>query len=208
MAIVDDHRIVLDGLEARLSREVSEISVVATASRWSDLLSHPEFPVDVVVLDMRLEDGIPIATKIRALTAAGVATVVMSRHSDTISVNAAMQAGALGFVPKTESADELLRAIRAAAARERHIAVPLSEAIESFATRADPGLGKQEQRALVFYAAGRSIREVANEMGTTEETVKSYIKRARRKYRDVGVDLSTRFLLRKHSLEEGWITIE
>jgi hypothetical protein len=42
-------------------------------------------------------------------------------------------------------------------------------------------------------------------MATTEETVKSYIKRARRKYRDVGVELGTRALLRNHGIREGWL---
>ena len=43
-------------------------------------------------------------------------------------------------------------------------------------------------------------------METTEETVKSYIKRARRKYREVGIDIGTRILLRRHGLREGWLT--
>jgi hypothetical protein len=45
-------------------------------------------------------------------------------------------------------------------------------------------------------------------MSTTEETVKSYIKRGRRKYRRVGVDLGTKLLLRRHAIREGWITPE
>jgi len=60
----------------------------------------------------------------------------------------------------------------------------------------------------VLYATGRSIREVAEKMGTTEETIKSYIKRARRKYRDIGLDLGTRLLLRRHAAREGWIPPE
>ena len=60
----------------------------------------------------------------------------------------------------------------------------------------------------MLYASGRSIREVAAEMGTTEETIKSYIKRARRKYRTAGIDLGTRVLLRRHGARAGWIPTE
>jgi hypothetical protein len=45
-------------------------------------------------------------------------------------------------------------------------------------------------------------------MGTTDETVKSYIKRGRRKYRQVGVDIGTRSLLRQHAVREGWLSPE
>ena len=60
----------------------------------------------------------------------------------------------------------------------------------------------------MLYAGGRSIKEVALAMSTTEETVKSYIKRARRKYRQVGIDVGTRVLLRRHGIREGWIAPE
>jgi DNA-binding NarL/FixJ family response regulator len=60
----------------------------------------------------------------------------------------------------------------------------------------------------VLYAGGRSIKEVAADMTTTEETIKSYIKRARRKYRGIGVDIGTKILLRRHAIREGWITPE
>lgn len=208
VAIVDDHRLVLDGLAARLSAESPDIVVVAAEVAWGELLSHPEFPADVVVLDLHLEDSIPIGAKVRALQSAGSATIVMSRHSDSASVNAAMRAGALGFLPKTESADELVAAIRSAAASKLHLSADLATALESYSSMPDAGLGKQELRALVLYARGRSIKEVAADMETTEETMKSYIKRARRKYRLVGIDIGTRELLRRHAVREGWITPE
>jgi DNA-binding NarL/FixJ family response regulator len=161
-----------------------------------------------VVLDLHLEDGIPVGTKLRALGTIGTATIVMSRHADSASVTAAMRAGAMGFVPKTDSAADLAAAIRAAADSTPHLSAPLAEAIAGFAASPDPGLGRQEQRALVLYASGRSIKEVAAEMETTEETVKSYIKRARRKFREVGVDVGTRILLRRYGIREGWLTPE
>jgi hypothetical protein len=45
-------------------------------------------------------------------------------------------------------------------------------------------------------------------MQTTEETVKSYIKRARRKYRDVGTDLGSKIKLRDHGIRAGWVSNE
>ena len=208
VAIVDDHRLVLEGLAARLHDPEGGLSIVATETSWAGLIAHPEFPVDVVVLDLHLEDGIPVGTKLRALGTIGTATVVMSRHADSASVTAAMRAGALGFVPKTESAGELLSAIRSAARSTQHLPEPLAAAIAGYSASPDPGLGRQEQRALILYASGRSIKEVAAEMATTEETVKSYIKRGRRKYREVGVDVGTRILLRRHGVREGWLTPE
>src|ERR1700712_1178824 len=208
VAIVDDHRLVLDGLAARLHDPEGGLSIVATETSWAGLIAHPEFPVDVVVLDLHLEDGIPVGTKLRALGTIGTAAIVMSRHADSASVTAAMRAGAMGFVPKTESAAELSAAIRAAADSTQHLSAPLAEAIAGFAASPDPGLGRQEQRALVLYASGRSIKEVATEMDTTEETIKSYTKRARRKYREVGVDVGTRILLRRHGMQEGWLAPE
>ncbi len=208
VAIVDDHRLVLDGLAARLHDPENGISIAITETSWAGLIAHPDFPVDVVVLDLHLEDGIPVGTKLRALGTIGTAAIVMSRHADSASVTAAMRAGAMGFVPKTESASELAAAIRAASDSTQHLSGPLAEAIAGFAASPDPGLGRQEQRALVLYASGRSIKEVAIEMNTTEETVKSYIKRGRRKYREVGIDVGTRILLRRHSVQEGWLAPE
>lgn len=208
VAIVDDHRLVLDGLVARLAQRASGLSVIAAESSWGALMDNPGFPFDVVVLDLHLEDNIPIGTKLRALQSAGSSSVVMSRHADSGSINAAIQAGAMAFVPKTESADELITAIKSAAERQRHLPAHVASALAGFRATPDAGLGRQEQRALVLYAGGRSIKEVALVMATTEETVKSYIKRARRKYRQVGIDVGTRVLLRRHGIREGWIAPE
>lgn len=208
VALVDDHQLVLDGLVARLANNTTGLDVLAATSSWPALVGHPEYPFDVVVLDLHLEDNIPIGTKVRALQSAGSSAVIMSRHADSGSINAAMQAGAMAFVPKTESADELIAAITSAAARRPHFPAHLAAAVASYRAAPDAGLGAQEQRALMLYAGGRSIKEVAGIMATTEETTKSYIKRARRKYREVGVDVGTRVLLRRHGIREGWIAPE
>lgn len=208
VAVVDDHRLVLDGIVAHLSARRLGIEVAVSEASWAGLLSHSAFPVDVVVLDLNLDDHIPIGTKIRALTAAGSHTIVISRHADTSTIYSAIQAGALAFVPKTETADELVAAIRSAAAGTQHQNEPLLKAMAGTTPEDLPGLGKREQRALVLYATGRTIKEVAVAMGTTEETVKSYIKRARRKFREAGIDLGTKIRLRDHGIRAGWVPSE
>ncbi len=208
VAIVDDHRLVLDGLTSLLNSRRQGIQVAISESSWDGLLSHAEFPVDVVVLDLNLDDNISIGTKVRALSSAGCRTIVISRHTDSSSIHGAIRAGALGFVPKSEGADELVRAILSAADDRQYENGSLTGALSTNGRAGDPGLGRQELRAIMLYASGRSIREVAGDMGTTEETVKSYIKRGRRKYREIGIDLGTKILLRRHGIREGWVTPE
>lgn len=205
VALVDDLQLVVDGLSAHLTKRRNRISVVIRAQSWADLVSHPEFPPDVTVLDLNLRDGLHLATKIQALRTAGSEVVVMSRHSDAASVARAIQAGALGFVPKTDSGADLVDAIRSAAVGKLSLNGTLSAAMSRLTATNTPGLGEREQQAISLYSTGRTIRQVATEMLTTEETIKSYIKRARRKYREAGIELGTRVLLRQHGVREGWV---
>ena len=205
VAIVDDFKLVIEGLAAHLSNPRFRISVVIQASSWGELISHPEFPPDVTVLDLNLNDGINPTTRIKALRAAGSEVVVISRHAGPASIARAMEAGALGYVSKTESIAELVTAITTTALGRRHLTEPLAAALERISTPSNPGLGQREHHAIALYATGRSIKDVAAAMQTTDETVKSYIKRARRKYRDAGIELGTRVLLRNHGIREGWL---
>ncbi len=210
VALLDDHRLLVDGLAARLGGPRSRIEVVAAVTTWRDLLEHEAFPagLDVVVLDYNLEDSAPFESKVQALREARIAAVVISRHTDAGTVHGVLHAGAAAFIGKSDSADELVATIHAVASGRTRVNATVERALAEYAKREDPALGRQEMRALMLYAGGRSIREVADDMRTTEETVKSYIKRGRRKYRRVGVDLGTKLLLRRHAIREGWITPE
>jgi len=206
IAIVDAQLLIAQGIAALVSAD--DLQVVATASSWSELLAHPAMPVDVVLLDLQLGDGLLIATKVSELAARGMATVVISRRTDAASVASAMRAGARGFVATSDSPNELLTALRTAASGGHHLGDDRAETWRSARTGPEAGLGRQEERAIVLYSGGLSLREVATAMETTEETVKSYIKRARRKYRQLGIDVGTRHLLRQYATAQGWSTAE
>lgn len=208
VALIDDHRLLVDGLAARLSTPRARIEVVAALTDWESLLDHPEFPVDVAVVEIGLEDGVPFETKLQQLTGRGVPVVALARNADATTVHAALAAGAIALVPKSEPAEELVAAVHAAADGRSHQPPSVQAALDAWANRADPTLGRQELMALQLYAQGRSVHEVAEHMATTDQTAKSYIKRGRRKYRLAGVDLGTKVLLRRHAIREGWIAPE
>ena len=170
VALLDDHRLLVDGLAARLGGPRSRIEVAAATTAWRDLLEHPAFPndLDVVVLDYNLEDSTPFESKVQSLREAHIAAVVISRHTDAGTVHAVLTAGAAGFVGKSDSADELVATIHAVAAGRTRANPTVERALAEYARREDPALGRQEMRALMLYACGRSIREVADYMITSE----------------------------------------
>ena len=110
IAIVDDHQMVLSGLQAWVKAADGAVQVVIAAASWAELLEHPAFPVDVVLLDLDLGDGIPVPLKISTLRQAGVAVVIILPRRPA-HIRACLAAGAAGYLPKSEPADEILRAV-------------------------------------------------------------------------------------------------
>src|SRR5450631_2097172 len=108
LGIVDDHRVLLDGLTAWIRARADDIDVAIVCPTWAGLLAHPRYPVDVVLLDLELGDALPPAVKIATLRMASVATVVVSSYAEPALVRECLSAGALGFVPKSDEASVIL----------------------------------------------------------------------------------------------------
>jgi DNA-binding NarL/FixJ family response regulator len=203
LAIVDDHRMLLSALTEWIRGAASDITMVGAVTTWPELLTHPEFPVDVVLLDLDLKDNIPISLKISTLKTTGVKVVLMSTYSEPNVVREALAAGALGYLVKSEDAEMIVEAIRAAAKGEAFISAELDLALNAGEVGGAPKLSAQERRVMALYGGGEPVKAVAFQLSISEETAKSYLKRIREKYRVAGFDVGTKVALRKRAIEDG-----
>lgn len=205
LALVDDHRMLLGALTEWIRNAADDITLVAAVTTWPELLTSPAFPVDVVLLDLDLKDSIPVSLKISTLKTAGVKTVVMSTYSEPNVVREALGAGALGYLVKSEDADMIVEAIRSAQRGEQYVSAELDLAINSGDVGGVPKLSAQERRVMALYGGGEPVKSVAYQLGISEETAKSYLKRIREKYRVAGFDVGTKVGLRKRAIQDGII---
>ncbi len=203
LALVDDHRMLLGALTAWIRDAASDITMVAAVASWPELLTHPEFPVDVVLLDLDLKDNIPISLKISTLKTTGVRVVLMSTYSEPNVVREALAAGALGYLVKSEDASMIAEAIRAAYIGESFISAELDLALSAGEVGGAPKLSAQERRVMALYGGGEPVKGVAFQLDISEETAKSYLKRIREKYRIAGIDVGTKVALRKRAIQDG-----
>ncbi|MGN8048469.1 response regulator [Curtobacterium sp. 22159] len=205
LALVDDHRMLLGALTEWIRNAADDITLVAAVTTWPELLTSPAFPVDVVLLDLDLKDSIPVSLKISTLKTAGVKTVVMSTYSEPNVVREALGAGALGYLVKSEDAEMIVEAIRSAQRGEQYVSAELDLAINSGDVGGVPKLSAQERRVMALYGGGEPVKSVAYQLGISEETAKSYLKRIREKYRVAGFDVGTKVALRKRAIQDGII---
>ena len=203
LALVDDHRMLLGALTEWIRKAAADIDMVVAVPTWPELTIHPEFPVDVVLLDLDLKDNIPVSLKINTLKSMNVRVVLMSTYSEPNVVREALAAGALGYLVKSEDADMIVEAIRAAAKGESFISAELDLAINADEIGGAPKLSAQERRVMALYGGGEPVKSVAYQLSISEETAKSYLKRIREKYRVAGFDVGTKVALRKRALEDG-----
>ncbi len=203
LAIVDDHRMLLGALTEWIRNAATDINMVAAVASWPELLTNPEFPVDVVLLDLDLKDNIPVSLKISTLKTTGVRVVLMSTYSEPNVVREALAAGALGYLVKSEDAGMIVEAIRAAAQGESFVSAELDLALNAGEVGGAPKLSAQERRVMALYGGGEPVKAVAFQLGISEETAKSYLKRIREKYRVAGIDVGTKVALRKRAIQDG-----
>ncbi|MDH2445249.1 response regulator transcription factor [Amnibacterium sp. CER49] len=203
LALVDDHKMLLGALSEWIRSAADDIELVCAVTSYPELLSHPAFPVDVALMDVDLKDGMPLAVRLAQMKPTGVKVVLMSSYSEPPRVREALASGALGYVPKSEDASMIVKAIRAASRGESYISAELDLAISSSDIGGSPKLSAQERRVMALYGGGEPVKTVAYELGISEETAKSYLKRIREKYRVAGFDVGTKVALRKRAIEDG-----
>jgi DNA-binding NarL/FixJ family response regulator len=185
VVVADDQTAVREGLVTILEL-LPGIDVVGAAADGDEAiaLATDEIP-DVVLMDLHMPrvDGIAATKEIRA-RAPETQVVVLTTHADDESVLAALAAGAIGFLTKDASRDEIRLALEAAAAGHAHLdptahAALLGAAAAATSPAAPPpdGLTRRELEVLALIAGGLSNGEIAARLYLSEATVKTHVNR-------------------------------
>jgi DNA-binding NarL/FixJ family response regulator len=180
--LLDDHQIVREGVR-RLLEADGDLEVVGEAATAAEALArigdgHP----DVAVLDVRLPDGdgISVCREIRSRHP-DVACLMLTSFADDEALAQAVMAGAGGYVLKQIQGNELVSSVRAVAsghslidaATTRRVLDQLQQSHQE--SQGLERLTPREREILELIAAGKTNRQIGDELYLAEKTVKNYV---------------------------------
>jgi len=197
VVVVDDHGVVRDGV-CRLLNDEEDITVVGEAATAASALHViGEQQPDVAVLDLSIPDTDSLLTQpdhssgLELIEAIGhrlsdkpPAIVMLSMHGEMDIVRAAMRAGAIGYVVKHSVASELVAAVRAASMGSLYLCAEVAEVLTAAAVRtSSPAdrLSPREREVIHHVVEGRSSKEIAALLHTSQKTVEKQRRDAMRK---------------------------
>ncbi|GIV84036.1 MAG: DNA-binding response regulator [Candidatus Roseilinea sp.] len=177
--IVDDHPMVRSGLKALLSA-YDDLELAGEASNGAEAVRMcARLKPDVVLMDLVMPemDG-ATATQIIREQNPNVQVVVLTSFKEDELVQGALRAGAIGYLLKNVSADELASAIRAAHAGRPTLAPEATQAL-IHATTQPPAVGsdltEREREVLALMVQGLSNQDIASRLYVSQSTVKFHV---------------------------------
>ena len=172
---VDDHVVVRAGIAAMIANE-PDITVVAEAGDGAEAVEryatcHP----DVTLMDLRMPmlDGVSAILAIRCADPHARIVALTTYDGDT-DIHRALSAGACGYLVKDVLVDDLVGAIRSAAAGKRVIPAAVASRLAEFMPRID--LTEREVEVLRLVAKGLENKDIARVIGRRVGTVKVHLK--------------------------------
>lgn len=178
IVLADDHSVVRQGLKMFLGLD-PELDVIGEAENGAEALklAH-ELQPDVVLMDllMPVMDGITAIGRIRT-ELPDVEVIALTSVLDDGSVVGAVKAGAIGYMLKDTQADELCRAIKAAAAGQVQLSPQAAARLmrEVRAPESPESLTDRETDVLRLLAEGKANKEIAFSLHIGEKTVKTHV---------------------------------
>jgi DNA-binding NarL/FixJ family response regulator len=178
LLLADDHTMVRQSM--RRSMEEAGFEVVAEASDGEEAVRQAAAHApDVVLMDvsMPVVDGVEATRQIRARPGAPQ-VVMLTMHADADVVRRALKAGAVGYLTKDCSIDEVVEAVRMAADGDGAVSPDLAAALLREAERPAPAesiVSAREIEVLQLIAEGAAPPEVAERLFISVKTVKNHL---------------------------------
>jgi two-component system, NarL family, nitrate/nitrite response regulator NarL len=188
VAVVDDHPMMRRGVSETLSEEADLELVGAGASAQDALRLATQERPDLVLLDIALPGGGIEAARAIAKSCPEVKVVMLTVREDRATVNAALRAGARGYIVKGVEGPELVSTLRRVHSGQSYVTPALAAQLlgadhkdADSASHADatPGarLTAREQQIVELLGRGMSNQAIAGELELTESTIKHYMTR-------------------------------
>ncbi len=174
MAIVDDHKVIVDGLERLLSESenVVVIGKAFSAAECLDMLAG-DLP-DVLMLDIGLPSvsGIELCVQIKEKYPQ-VRILMLTSYGELATITRALEAGADGYVLKNSMPEELLEGVRVVAEGGRFLCEEVNVVLQNH--ESNPlELTRREMELLRLIAAGYTLPQQADKMCLGYNTIRSY----------------------------------
>jgi two-component system, NarL family, response regulator LiaR len=205
--LADDH-VVLREATAELVDHQPDMVVVGQAGTGEDTIRLVgELRPDVVVMDIAMPRGNGLgATRRIAGEYAGTRVLVLTAHEDRDHVIPLLEAGAIGYLPKTVGLSELLDAIRAASRGESVLPLSIASVVVRHLSgeaeeTAGATLTSREMEVLRLVSQGLSNHQVARRLGLSMRTVEAHLTHI---YNKLGVGSRTEAALLAQ--REGWFS--
>ena len=210
--VVDDHGIVREGLKMVLALE-SDFDVVGEAASGDEAIaSAPNLRPDVVLMDVLMAgtDGIDACRQIKSALP-DTRVLMLTSHDETLVVEAAVLAGASGYLLKNGGREDLIKNIRAVAQGESLLSPSVAaKVLGRFADltrkereRQNDLLSDREKEVLVLVAQGDTNKEIAAKLVLSENTVRNHVSHVLDK-----LDLSRRSQMATYAAQHGLLDQE
>jgi DNA-binding NarL/FixJ family response regulator len=173
--IVDDHPLMRVGIAAIINAR-PDMEVVAQAGTAEEAVArHKEYAPDLTLMDLRLPgaSGVAAIQQIRNRSP-HARFVVLTTYEGDEDIHQALESGAQGYIIKGMPHETLIHALKRVHAGGRFLPPPVARALES--RTPDASLTPREREVLSLLVKGKSNREIAEQLGIAEATVKCHFR--------------------------------
>lgn len=177
IVLADDHPVVRAGLCAMLDGD-TDLEVIGEAATPDDSVALvTDLAPDIVLMDLQFgvqQTGADVTRRIRSLPEPPAVLVLTNYDSDG-DILGAVEAGASGYLLKDAPPEELIAAIRAAAAGETALAPAIAGRLLARMRSPQPSLSTREIQVLRLVADGATNNDIAKKLHISDATVKSHL---------------------------------
>lgn len=173
--VVDDHPVLRDGVAAILENQ-TDMTMVGEAREGSEAIERfRALRPDVTLMDLQMPgmNGVDAIIAIRS-EHPGARIIVLTTYAGDVQAVRALKAGATGYLLKSSLRTELIDAIRNVHRGQRHVHRDVADEIALHVV--DEALTEREIAVLRLVSIGKANKQVASELGLSEETVKGHLK--------------------------------